>query len=83
MSAGSWTRAGDPRTWQEALHDHPAFSDTRLSLAAIGTFARVMSLPLGTAFDAETLGFAADSVAKVQAALDELAAVGYLAEVTA
>ncbi|MFD5899800.1 hypothetical protein [Streptomyces sp. NPDC060366] len=78
----TWTRAGDPRRWQEAVYDHQAFGDERLSLVALGVFARVMDLPVGTVFSAQTLAsLGPDSPEAGQAGLDELAAASYLTEV--
>ncbi|MDJ0347501.1 hypothetical protein [Streptomyces sp. PH10-H1] len=80
--AQAWTRVGDPRSWREQVHDNPVFGDERLALETLGVFARVLNVRVGEVFSAATLAASgADSVATAQAALDELAARGYLAGV--
>ncbi|WP_431784850.1 hypothetical protein [Streptomyces chumphonensis] len=81
-STRTWVRAGDPRHWREIVQTHPVFGDDRLSLVARGVYSRITMLPVGESFSAESLAaIGGDSVAVAQACLDELMALGYLAEV--
>ncbi|MFE4177530.1 hypothetical protein ACFRR7_36760 [Streptomyces sp. NPDC056909] len=76
-----WTRTERVLPWSVLISEHPVGEDDTLSLAAAGTFARICALAPATTFDAASLAAGTDSPATVEAALDELAARGYLAEV--
>ncbi|MFI5635072.1 hypothetical protein ACIA8E_38155 [Streptomyces sp. NPDC051664] len=77
-----WTRGGGCRLPERQLLDHPAFRHTELSYEARGLFGELVLLPEGQVFSPESLAEGTpDSAATIRAALDELAAAGYLAEV--
>ncbi|MFF1505526.1 hypothetical protein ACFVZR_38260 [Streptomyces sp. NPDC058316] len=77
-----WTRTERLLPWSVLISEHPVSLDDELSLTATGVFARICSLSPGRTFDAASLAAGkSETPAEMQAALDELAAAGYLAEV--
>lgn len=79
----AWTRSDRLIPWSVVVTEHPVGREDGLSLMAVGVFARVCALKPGTVFDAVSLAAASsETPAEIGAALGELAAVGYLAEVT-
>ncbi|MFH9959720.1 hypothetical protein ACH4OX_36705 [Streptomyces roseolus] len=74
-----WTRTGDPQPLAVTAQQ-PAAGDDRLSLAAIGIYARICGMSDGTEFTAESLAAGDVSVdqAAVLEALADLEAYGHL-----
>lgn len=77
-----WTRTGDPQSLSVTAQQ-PAAGDERLSLTAIGLYARICLMSDGTRFTAESLAAEKDDdQAELFEALADLEAYGYLAAVT-
>ena len=77
-----WTRSERVLPWSVLVSEHPVSADTNLSLMAIGVFARICALSAGQTFNAESLAAGkSEAPVEFQAALNELATAGYLAEV--
>ncbi|MFD3535971.1 hypothetical protein [Streptomyces sp. NPDC058664] len=75
-----WTRTGDPQPLSITAQQ-PAADAERLSLTAIGVYARICLMPDGAEFTAESLAAGKDDQAELLEALADLEAYGYLVEV--
>ncbi|MGO4636386.1 hypothetical protein AB4225_36620 [Streptomyces sp. 2RAF24] len=78
----TWTRTGGPQSLAVTAQQ-PAVGDERLSLTAIGVYARICLLPNGTQFTAESLASRKDEdQAEILEALSDLETHGYLDNLT-